>query len=81
MADITPDLQQALDLALTLSPLDKVRLVEEVMVTLEDDVRPIRKKKIPRRSLYGLWSNVHVSAEEIDEIRKEMWGDFPREDI
>lgn len=37
--------------------------------------------KQPRRSLLGLCAapNVRVSAEEIAEARREMWGDFPRD--
>ncbi len=40
MSDKIPELEQALEIALTLSPLDKVLLVEQLMVTLEDDLRP-----------------------------------------
>jgi len=37
----------------------------------------------PRRSLYGLWSDlqVSVSEEDIAEARREMWGAFPRNDL
>ena len=40
-------------------------------------------KKAPLRSVKGLCTDlgIHISAEEIDEARKEMWGNFPREDI
>jgi hypothetical protein len=36
-----------------------------------------------RKSLYGLWANrgIDISEEDIDEIRREMWANFPREDI
>jgi hypothetical protein len=39
--------------------------------------------KQPRRSLKGLWADLEVdlTAEDITEIRKEMWKNFPREDI
>lgn len=35
----------------------------------------------PRRSLLGLWSdlNVRISEEDIREIRREMWSNFPRD--
>jgi hypothetical protein len=35
----------------------------------------------PRRSLMGLCADlgVHITAEDIDEARREMWGNFPRE--
>lgn len=63
-----------------LSPLEKVRLVEQVMATLEKDLQEQQPKKL-RRSLLGIWEGVSISAEEIDESRREMWGGFPREDI
>ncbi len=36
-----------------------------------------------RTNPIGLWADLHIdlSAEEIDEARREMWGRFPREDI
>lgn len=39
------------------------------------------KPKTPRKSLYGLWKDagVSISREDIAEARKEMWGNFPRE--
>ncbi len=71
--------EQAVAIAQNLSPLDKVRLVEQVMATLEQDLTQSRKK--PKRSLYGMWSGVSLSAEDIDEARQEMWGTFPRDDV
>jgi hypothetical protein len=40
-------------------------------------------QRLPRRSLKGLWAdlNVDITAEDIAEARREMWGNFPREDI
>lgn len=35
----------------------------------------------PRKSLEGMWKGVDISAEDIDEVRKEMWGNFPRDDF
>jgi hypothetical protein len=39
--------------------------------------------KQPRRSLMGLCAdlNIHITEEDIAEARREMWGNFPREDI
>ena len=39
--------------------------------------------KQPRRSLKGLWADlgVDITEEDIAEVRKEMWKDFPRGDI
>ncbi len=37
--------------------------------------------KTPRRNLYGILAdlNVNVSEEDIREVRKEAWKNFPRE--
>ena len=37
--------------------------------------------KKQRRSLLGLCANtnIYVSAQDITEARREMWGDFPRD--
>jgi len=37
----------------------------------------------PYRGVKGLWADLDapVSAAEIDEARRELWGSFPREDI
>lgn len=42
-----------------------------------------RTKKRARRSLKGLWADlgVHITEQDIAEARREMWGNFPREDV
>ena len=81
MSENVTDLEQAVSIALKLSPLDKVHLVEQVMATLEEDLKPAQRK--PRRSLLGVLEHYGQapSAEEIDEARREMWVNFPRDDI
>ncbi len=39
--------------------------------------------KRPRKSGRGLWADLHVSvaAEEIDQLRRELWKGFPRDDV
>jgi Protein of unknown function (DUF2281) len=39
--------------------------------------------KRPRRSLKGIWAGLgySISEEDIAEARRQMWGNFPREDI
>lgn len=73
--------QQVVELALSLSPLERVRLVEKLVSVLEHDLS--EQTKQPRKSLYGLCADLGPapSAEEIDQARREMWGNFPREDI
>ncbi|MBC8170158.1 MAG: hypothetical protein H7X77_00735 [Anaerolineae bacterium] len=64
-----------------LPALEKVRLVERIMVTLGQELKTQPSQSL--KSAYGLWAdlNVDISAEDIDEARREMWGNFPREDI
>lgn len=68
-------------LALGLSPIEKVRLMECLAATLEQDLKEQRKAPLP--SLHGLLADLGPapSAEDIDEVRREMWSNFPREDI
>lgn len=35
----------------------------------------------PRTALYGMFRGFDTTEEEIHEARREMWGNFPREDI
>ena len=79
MSETVTELEQAVTLALKLSPLDKIHLVEQIMATLGEDFGALKKK--PKRSLFGILSSVSVSEEDIAEARREMWGNFPREDI
>jgi hypothetical protein len=59
-------------------PPEKQQEVLHFVESLEESPTPS-----PQRSLKGLWADlgVDLSAEDIDEARREMWGDFPREDI
>ena len=40
-------------------------------------------RKLPLRSLEGLWAGegVNITDEDLAEIRREMGGNFPREDF
>lgn len=81
MSERTVEFETILTHALELTPLEKIELVEQIMATLKQDM-PVPEKK-PRRSLRGLWADldIDISAEEIDEARREMWSGFPREDV
>ena len=72
-------LEEALDLVKQLSPLDKARLIERIVPDIERELKAARPT--PRKSLRGLWRGLDITEEEITEARREMWGNFPREDI
>ena len=75
--------KEVLSLAKQLTPGQKLRLIGEIVLDLEEPLQRAEDGERPLRSLYGLWKDfgVSLSAEEIDEARQEMWGNFPREDI
>ena len=72
-------LEEALDLVKRLSPVDKARLIQGIVADLERELRAVQPA--PRKSLRGLWRGLDITEEDIAEARREMWGNFPREDI
>lgn len=73
-------LEQAILDAVRALPADKQREVLDHVKHLRDEATPPRK---PRKSGRGLWAdlNIDLSGEEIDEARREMWKNFPRNDF
>lgn len=49
--------------------------------TVETSNQAEQSETESRHSLRGLWTGVRISDEDIEEARREMWGNFPREDI
>ncbi|XWK87069.1 MAG: hypothetical protein U7127_23110 [Phormidium sp.] len=74
-------LQEVLHLAKQLSPVDKVRLIQELTPDIEREL--VANQITPRKSLWGLCADLGQapSADEIDEARREEWANFPRKDI
>lgn len=60
-------------------PPEKQAKVLDFVETLGKQAQPKR----PLKSLEGIWAdlNIHITDEDIDEVRREMWKNFPREDI
>lgn len=73
------NLETLVALAGELSPIERIQLVEQVMQTLANDLRV--DEKIPKQDLYGIWADVRISDDDIDDLRAEMWQNFPREDV
>ncbi|HEY8694054.1 MAG TPA: hypothetical protein VIR57_15090 [Chloroflexota bacterium] len=72
-------LDYVVKLARQLSPVEKVRLIEQVAPDIERELEP--KAKVPRRSQFGALKDLGPapSFEEIEEARREAWANFPRE--
>ena len=71
--------QEILD-ALRALPPHKQQEVLDHAKRLHDEATPGPR---PRKSGRGLWAdlNIDLSADEIDEARREMWKNFPKDDF
>jgi len=74
-------LQEVLNLALQLSPVDKVRLIQQIAPEIEREL--IDNQPTPSKSLWGVCADLGSAPTEaeIDDARREQWANFPREDI
>lgn len=71
-------LEQAILEAVRTLPVDKQQEILNHAAKLRDEAA--RK---PFKNIRGLWSDldISVSAKVIDEAQRELWQNFPREDI
>lgn len=71
----------ALNMLRQLPPRERLKVISIVLPETEQEL-PMPEPTL-RKSLRGLWKdlNVNLSAEDIDEARRECWKNFPREDI
>jgi hypothetical protein len=72
-------LEQAILEAVRTLPVEKQQEVLNHAARLRDEAGG----KIPFKSVKGLWADlgISLSAEEIEENRRDMWRNFPTEDI
>jgi hypothetical protein len=67
--------------------LDKVRRLppekQQELLKFADTLGAKAEVKPPLRSPEGLWADldVNISEEDIAKLRREMWKNFPRNDI
>jgi hypothetical protein len=76
----TPSVEEALVAKLRELPAEKQQEVLDFASFLAASGTRARRKL---KSLRGLWKGmgIDISAEDIAEARKEMWGNFPREEL
>ena len=81
MPNKTPTLDDVIEYAKQLSAFDKLRLVEELIPDVKATIA--QAPPTPLKSLHGALADLGPapSAEEIDEMRREIFHDFPRDDI
>ena len=70
-------IEESVLVKLRVLPVEKQREVLDFVEFLESK----SASKPPRRSVKGLLAdfNIDITAEDIAEARREMWGNFPRD--
>jgi hypothetical protein len=61
--------------------LDLSHKQQEEVLKFVESLRGQGVSRGPRKSLRGLWKGFDITGEDIDEARREMWGNFPRADV
>ena len=81
MADNIDVLENLIKMTKQLSPLEKLRLVEGVLPDIEAGLQQTEAPVL--KSLYGTLASLGPapSAEDIDAVGREMFQNFPRNDI
>ena len=69
MAD-SVTLEKVLNLAKQLSPLDRIRLIEQITPQLKRDLVVVPSQ--PRKSLRGIWKGIDISEADLAEVKAEM---------
>jgi hypothetical protein len=77
---ITPTPNSVLEMLRKLPPRERLKVISQALPEIEQS---LSEKPQPYHSLRGLWKDLRPapSAKEIDEVRDEIWKDFPREDV
>ena len=80
MFDRPATLQDILVQSRTLSPRQRVRLIERLAADLEGEVELNDSEE---RSLLGLWSDLGAAPSDavLEHARHDMWATFPKDDI
>lgn len=84
MEAVEVSFDQVFNLAQRLSLVDQIKLIARLGPAVEQALdRAELPEKPPRPNLYGALADLGPapSSEDFDEIRREMWANFPREDI
>ena len=72
-------LEQSILNAVRVLPVEK----QQEILRIAESFREDSQAKQPLKSGRGIWANLgfSLSAEDVDEARQEMWGNFPRSDV
>ena len=81
-----PSIEYVLTLASRLALTEQLQVIQRLAAQLSDATRTLATEQSQpqkSRSLRGLWADLGPgpTAEEIDESRREMLANFPRDDF
>jgi hypothetical protein len=81
MAGSPVSLAELLKVAHSLSPLEKLELIERLVPDLEPLLQQAQSTTavVRRRGLRGILAGCAITERDIDEARRDLWGSFPRE--
>ncbi len=81
--EISDEVGRIVDMAFRLSAVEKNELVKLIMADTRKDVNILKARKSPLQSGYGICAEYKPAPTETDirEMRKEIFNQFPREDI
>lgn len=77
---IIPTPHNVLEMLRKLPPRERLKVIYQALPEIEQS---LSEKARAYKSLRGLWKDLlpYVSEKDIDDARREMWKNFPREDI
>jgi hypothetical protein len=80
--DARADIRRSSEFGQTARSRSKAASYRAIVLDLKEPLQWAEEGEKPLGSLCGSWKDfgVSISAEEIDEARQEMWGNFPRQD-
>jgi hypothetical protein len=79
LTETTPTVDEAVALLRRLPLRQRWEVVVRLWPQLERVLPP--PDPGPLSSLRGLWRGLDITDEDIEEVRREMWGRFPAEDV
>ncbi len=76
---ITPTPRNVLEMLRKLPPRERLKVIYQALPEIEQS---LSEKIRSYKSLRGLWKDLppSVSEKDINDARREMWKDFPREE-
>lgn len=77
MAESKVTTDQVVELLRQLPPRERLQAVMRVLPELEKALPEPASEPPPR--LRGLWRGLNITDEDMKEVRREMWGQFPSE--